>query len=129
MNEILLVDHHFSSLKMLGSILSEAGYRVSHATDDDHTVINTIKAKKPDLVLVDVRIPEEDGYQVYRLIKDDPVTSDIPIIFLTEDADKNIKSRCLRLGAADNINKPYFPEDVVESVEAQLDIKRARLMV
>jgi two-component system alkaline phosphatase synthesis response regulator PhoP len=99
--------------------LEQAGYEVLAAYNGE-TAVHTLRREKPDLVLLDLMLPDRDGYDITRLVRGDPTLAKIPIIMLTarvEDTDKIIG---LEIGADDYVTKPYNPREVVARVRARL---------
>ena len=99
---------------------------------DDHQVLMATTgaqalemclARQPDLVLLDVMMPDMDGYEVCRRLKEDPATRDIPVIFVTAHNDSAAEAQGLDLGAADFISKPIHPKIVRARVRTQLTVK------
>ncbi len=124
--EILVADDNASDLKFMQDILKKAGYRVRSATDGE-LALRSVQAKPPSLILLDIRMPDLDGYEVCRRLKDSEVTRDIPVIFssaLTETLD-TVKG--LELGAVDFISKPIDPEEVLARVHTHLSIRHMQL--
>jgi len=117
MKHIVFVEDESSLQKILGEALSKEGYNVTSALDGA-TGLNTIKALKPDLVLLDLILPKIDGFEVLKKIKSDPEIKKIPVVVLTnlegvEDIDK-----ALELGATTYLVKEnYSLEEVVEKIK------------
>ena len=91
---------------------------------DGKTAFNIANRFHPNLILLDIMMPGIDGYEVCRRLKDDPTTSDIPIIFLSALGDTEDKVKGLELGAVDYISKPFQPEEVLARVNTHLTIRR-----
>lgn len=121
---ILVVDDSPDSVALLSSLLSPL-YRVKIATSGDKALAIARNGDAPDLILLDVVMPGMDGYEVCRLLKLDPRTSDIPVIFLTGRADPVDEARGLGLGAADYITKPPSPSIVLARIDTHLRLKSA----
>jgi DNA-binding response OmpR family regulator len=116
---ILVVDDDKEVVRLMWAYLERAGYEVLAAFDGE-TAIHTLRREKPDLVLLDLMLPDRDGYDITRLVRADPTLAHIPIIMLTarvEDTDKIIG---LEIGADDYVIKPYNPRVVVARVRARL---------
>jgi two-component system alkaline phosphatase synthesis response regulator PhoP len=99
--------------------LEQAGYAVLVAYDGE-TAVHQLRREKPDLMLLDLMLPDRDGYDITRLVRSDPRLAHIPIIMLTarvEDTDKIVG---LELGADDYVTKPYNPREVLARVRARL---------
>jgi two-component system alkaline phosphatase synthesis response regulator PhoP len=116
---ILVVDDDKQVVRLMRAYLEQAGYEVLAAYDGE-TAVHALRREKPDLVLLDLMLPDRDGYDITRLVRGDPSLAKIPIIMLTarvEDTDKIIG---LELGADDYVTKPYNPREVVARVRARL---------
>lgn len=123
---LLIVDDVPENLAVLGELLRSAGYRVRAAISGRLALRYAGQEPRPDVILLDVMMPELDGYQVFTGLREDPTTREIPVIFLTALGDPQDEVRGLRLGAADYITKPIRPEVVLARVRAQIDAKRGR---
>ena len=122
---ILIVDDQPENLAILGNLL-EPHYRVIAATSGRRALQLAIASPQPDLILLDVTMPEVDGYAVLALLRQDPATRDIPVIFVTaRDADLD-EEHGFKLGAVDYITKPIRPAIMLARVVAQLENKQAR---
>ncbi|TCJ11877.1 two-component system response regulator [Parasulfuritortus cantonensis] len=122
---ILVVDDTPENLTVLGQLLKPS-YRVRVAPSGQRALQIAVTDPKPDLVLLDVMMPGMDGYEVIRQLRDDPVTQDIPVIFVTAMDSIDDEERGLKLGAVDYITKPIKPAIVLARVAAQLELKQAR---
>ncbi|MBU0926845.1 MAG: two-component system response regulator [Spirochaetes bacterium] len=122
---ILIVDDSPDSVALLSSLLSTV-YRVKIAISGEKALAIAGGADAPDLILLDVVMPGLDGYETCRLLKRDPATSDIPVIFLTGRSDAVDEEKGLRLGAVDYISKPPSPSIVLARIGAQIRLKEMR---
>jgi two-component system alkaline phosphatase synthesis response regulator PhoP len=119
MPRILVVDDDKQIVRLVQSYLERASYQVLTAYDGE-TALHTIRRERPDLVVLDLMLPNRDGWEVTRTIRGDPNLAGLPIIMLTarvEDTDKIVG---LELGADDYIAKPFNPHEVVARVRAVL---------
>ncbi|MDP2828905.1 MAG: two-component system response regulator [Sulfuricellaceae bacterium] len=123
---LLIVDDMPENLAVLGGLLRDAGYPVRAANSGTVALRYAMQAPRPALILLDVMMPDIDGYAVLERLRADPASRDIPVIFLTALADVDDERRGLELGAADYIAKPYHPPIVLARVRTQLELKRAR---
>jgi diguanylate cyclase (GGDEF)-like protein/PAS domain S-box-containing protein len=123
---ILIVDDMTENLMILGNILQDAGYTVKAATSGALALRFASKAPYPGLILLDIMMPEMDGYAVLRALRDNASLRDIPVIFLTALSDPDEIVKGLQAGAADYIAKPIQPEVVLARVANQLEAKLAR---
>ena len=116
---ILVVDDDKEVVRLMRAYLERAGYDVLAAYDGE-TAVHALRREKPDLVLLDLMLPDRDGYDITRLVRTDPTLAKTPIIMLSarvEDTDKIIG---LEIGADDYVTKPYNPREVVARVRARL---------
>lgn len=120
---ILLVDDSPANLRLLSQILGERGYGVRAATSGPRALAS-IELTPPDLILLDIRMPEMDGYQVCQQLKANPRTADIPILFISALDEIQDKMRAFSIGAVDYITKPFQLEEVMARVETHLALRR-----
>lgn len=125
---LLIVDDLADNLRVLSNTLSQQSYRVRCVKSGAMALVGA-KAIIPDLILLDIRMPEMDGYEVCRQLKADPQTADIPIIFLSALDETMDKARAFEVGGADYITKPFQVEEVLARVKNQLTIQRLRKQV
>jgi putative two-component system response regulator len=122
---ILIVDDTPDNIALLSALLKDR-YRVKIATNGVKALQIAQSEPYPDLVLLDVVMPEMDGYETCRHLKQHPGTADIPVIFLTSRVEPEDEEMGLSLGAADYIAKPISPPIVLARVATQLSLKNAR---
>ncbi|MEM9922315.1 MAG: PAS domain S-box protein [Cyanobacteria bacterium P01_D01_bin.50] len=120
--KILIVDDRPENLHFLSDILVRVGYKVQRAISGQ-LAINAALASPPDLILLDVVMPDMNGYDVCRYLKGNRITKDVPIIFLSVIDEVSEKVKAFNLGAFDYITKPLQAEEVLARVENQLTIK------
>ena len=118
---ILIVDDSPENVRLLSSLLGDRGYRINSATNGK-MALSKVEAECPDLILLDIMLPELDGYQVCRILKSQPETRHIPIIFLSGLDSELDKVEAFKVGGADYITKPFFMEEVIFRVQGQLAI-------
>ena len=123
---ILIVDDVPDNLAVLGELLRQANYLVKVANSGRAALRFAARSPRPDLILLDVMMPEMDGYQVLLALRDDPFTRDIPVVFLTALDAAHDEQRGLEMGSADYISKPIRPSVVLARVRTQLEAKQAR---
>ncbi|WP_026733887.1 PAS domain S-box protein [Fischerella sp. PCC 9605] len=121
--KILLVDDKPENLHFLSDILIRKGYKVQRAISG-RLAINAALASPPDLILLDILMPEMNGYEVCKQLKAHSKTQDIPIIFLSVVDEVSEKVKAFELGAFDYIIKPLQAEEVIARVENQLTIQK-----
>ncbi|MDZ4356000.1 MAG: response regulator [Variovorax sp.] len=120
-----MVDDNVDELKLLLEALRGTGYRITLAFDamEGYRRATTLQM---DLVLLDVRLGGTDGFAACRLLKADPATADIPVIFVTSSASVEERLTGLRAGAVDYIVKPFDPAEVMARVEIHLALAESR---
>jgi diguanylate cyclase (GGDEF)-like protein len=121
---ILVVDDTANTLELIAVMLGTE-HRVLTAGDADAGLRIALQ-EEPDLILLDIRMPGVDGYQLCRLLKGDPVTREIPVIFVTAMDEEREEAKGLELGAIDYITKPLSPPILKARVRNHLDLKRQR---
>jgi putative two-component system response regulator len=122
---ILMVDDNTANLQVLREILGGLGYKLLVAKNG-RSALSIARKAKPSLILLDIMMPEMDGYEVCRRLKESEETRRIPVIFLTALADTADETKGLQLGAVDYITKPLNPELVRARVHNQIELKRYR---
>ena len=110
--KILVVDDEPDALEVLGFKLREAGYTPVFATDGIKALA-AVKTERPDLIVLDLMLPEIDGLEVCKILRRDPATVAIPILMLTAKAAEMDRVLGLELGADDYVTKPYSPRELV----------------
>ena len=120
---VAVVDDDMTNLKMAGTILSRQNMRVT-ALKSGQSLLKYLETNLPDLILLDIRMPEMDGFETMRILKTRPVVSDIPVIFLTADDHQASETTGLSLGAMDFIKKPFVPEVLVLRVQHTIELVR-----
>ncbi len=119
---IIIVDDVPESLKALTAIISKRGYQVRPALSGK-LALNSARKKPPDLILLDIRMPDMDGYEVCRRLKEDEDTRDIPIIFISALEEIQDKLKAFHVGGQDYITKPFQSEEVLARVENHLALR------
>ncbi|ACM20516.1 response receiver CheY associated with MCPs of class 40H [Geotalea daltonii FRC-32] len=114
--KILIVEDEESLLKLESILLSSKGYSVVGVMDGK-AALEEVKANRPDLVVLDVMLPEMDGFEVCRHIKENPETSSIPVVMLTAKKSNNDVERGKQAGAEAYITKPFKSAKVIEVIE------------
>ena len=119
MERILVVDDDRDIVRLVSSYLEKAGYEVVKAYDGE-TALHVLRREQPKLVILDLMLPDRDGWDVARLVRSDPALAATPIIMLTARVEDNDKIIGLEIGADDYITKPFNPREVVARVRALL---------
>jgi DNA-binding response OmpR family regulator/EAL domain-containing protein (putative c-di-GMP-specific phosphodiesterase class I) len=122
--EILIVEDTPESLRLLAAVLTEAGYIVREAPNGE-LALWTASRRPPSLVLLDIRMPGMNGFDVCRCLKDDPATAHIPVIFLSALSDREDKAEGFAVGAVDYITKPFSESEVLARVRTHLRLAAA----
>jgi diguanylate cyclase (GGDEF)-like protein len=121
---LLIVDDDPNNVRLLASIFDQ-DYDILFALNGLEAIDISLR-ERPDLIILDVMMPDLDGYTVCKTIKNHPHTKDIPIVFLTAHCDAEEEIRGLEMGAADFISKPFYPKIVKIRVSNQIELKYAR---
>ncbi|MEH2004639.1 hybrid sensor histidine kinase/response regulator [Nostoc sp.] len=118
---ILLVDDNPNNLKLLSEAIQRCGWKALMATDGESAIEQTEYAR-PDLILLDVMMAGIDGFETCRRLKTNPITQNIPVIFMTALSDSTDKVAGLEIGAVDYITKPFQKEEVIARLKLHLKI-------
>ncbi|MBF0178586.1 MAG: PleD family two-component system response regulator [Magnetococcales bacterium] len=121
---LLIVDDAPTNLRFMGSILREE-HEILVATNG-LDALKVAETEKPDLILLDIMMPVMDGYETCRRLKNNPVTRDIPVIFVTARDQEEDEERGLELGAIDYVSKPCSPSIIRIRIRNHLELKRHR---
>ena len=122
---IFLVDDSSDIIALMGRLLKDA-YKIKNATDGEKALKIAFSEDPPDLILLDVVMPGMDGYEVCRLLKEDPKTARIPVIFLTAKSDVEDEKRGFELGAVDYIAKPISAPILLARIKNHILLKDSR---
>ncbi|MBT9548794.1 MAG: hybrid sensor histidine kinase/response regulator [Candidatus Sericytochromatia bacterium] len=122
---ILIVDDNPNNLRLLITLLSEQGYETRPANNGARA-LNTVQKQKPDLILLDINMPEMDGYEVCRQLKAMPETADIPVLFISANDELHDKVKGFDVGGVDYISKPFEPQELFARVRTHLQLKQAQ---
>jgi putative two-component system response regulator len=120
---ILAVDDTPASLRLLTDLLKAEGYEVRSAINGE-LALHAAASSPPDLVLLDIRMPELDGYEVCRRLKAQPETREVPVIFVSAAAETSEKVMGFEVGGVDYITKPYERNELLARVRTHLELKR-----
>ena len=124
--KILIVDDCLDNIKLLSMLLTTEGYEVEKS-DNGPLAIELARASPPDLILLDICMPEMNGFEVCRILKRDRLTQNIPIIFLTALREIEDKAQAFSFGGDDYITKPFHIKEVLIRIENQLRKYRLQL--
>jgi len=123
---ILVVDDTPANLKLIASMLGQQGYRVRPATSGK-VALRACEKEAPDLILLDINMPEMDGFEVCEKLKAQPDLRDIPVIFLSALTETEDKVKAFAVGGVDYVTKPFQFEEIQARVEVQLTLRRLSL--
>ncbi|HNY13537.1 MAG TPA: response regulator, partial [Candidatus Wallbacteria bacterium] len=126
MNErkgILVVDDTLAALKLLTDTLIDEGFIVRPASSGEQALLSVL-AEQPELILLDVRMPDMDGFEICRRLKEQPDTCDIPILFLSAATEMEERIKGFALGAVDYIVKPFQRDEMMARVRTHLQLSR-----
>ncbi|GAB6060564.1 response regulator [Desulfonatronum parangueonense] len=122
---ILIVDDERTNIHVLNSILQEH-YEISVALNGEQALKRAFAEKKPEIILLDIQMPEMDGYEVCRRLQEHPDTRDIAVIFITAKSEEKDEEYGLATGAVDYITKPFRSVVVLARIRVHLELKRKR---
>ena len=123
--KILVVDDTPATLRLLTDILKAEGYEVRSAISGE-LALHAAKTSPPELILLDIRMPEMDGYEVCRRLKTQPETCEVPVIFVSAASETEEKVRGFEMGAVDYVTKPYQRDELLARVRTHLELNRLR---
>jgi len=118
---ILIVDDNSRNLQLTAGILRDEGYLVSLATGGK-SALSILENISPDLILLDVMMPEMDGFEVCRLIKNNKSLADIPVIFLTAKDQPDDLAEGFRIGGVDYVTKPFMREELISRIKTHVEL-------
>ncbi len=122
---ILVVDDSPSNLGVASGFLKELGYKIATA-NNGKTALSRVERIKPSLILLDVNMPEMNGFEVCQILHDKPEYADVPIIFLTALTDQDAKEKAFSSGAVDYISKPFQKKELIARVQNHLGISQSK---
>jgi two-component system, cell cycle sensor histidine kinase and response regulator CckA len=123
---ILAVEDEPESLRLVVDILTGAGYEVRPA-DSTELALASLESQRPDLLLVDIRVPDLGGFELCRRLKASEKTCEIPVIFLSASNAANDRIEAFRLGAVDFVSKPFHKDELLARVRTHLELSGLRL--
>ena len=126
--DILIVDDVAENIQVAMNILKSENYNFAFAKSGKDALI-LLQEGEFDLVLLDIMMPELDGIETFKVMKEDPKIADIPVIFLTAKTDIDTIEEAFHLGAVDYITKPFHPAELLARVRTHLDLYRARKLL
>ncbi|WP_446009031.1 response regulator [Candidatus Electrothrix sp.] len=123
--DILVVDDSPENLKLLVKILNENNFQARGSNSGPYA-LKSIKKKRPDLILLDIKMPEMDGYEICSRLKEDESLVDIPVVFLSGLKDSTSKIKGFEVGGVDYITKPFQPQEILARVRTHLSMSRMK---
>ena len=123
---ILVVDDTPDNIRLLSTILTEQGYEVRKALNGKMALM-AVNNSLPDLILLDINMPDLDGYQVCKQLKQNPHTQDIPVIFISALDEVTDKIKAFQLGAVDYVTKPFEQGEIISRIHNQLRLRSLQI--
>jgi len=123
-NKIMIIDDNETNVKILDLVLTKNGFKTDTIVNPKFA-FDVIKESKPFMILLDINMPEINGFQLCKMLKKDKDTKDIPIIFVSALTDAKYIAGGLAMGAVDYITKPFKPEEVLARVSVQMQLALA----
>jgi len=123
--DILVVDDAPENLRLLKDLLTSQGYKVRPASSGEDA-LEAVDQRKPDLILLDIKMPGMDGFELCRQLKQDTRIVDVPILFISASLDIKDQVRCFQEGGLDFISKPIRQEEVLARVETHLELYKVK---
>ena len=122
---VLIVDDQEENIRIVGTVLSLFDYDIVAATSGEQA-LKRLAARLPDIILLDVMMPDMDGLEVCRRLKGNPEWAEIPVVFLSAADDKNLIVQALEAGGVDYVTKPFNRAELLSRVRTHLSLKEAR---
>ena len=118
---ILIIDDTPANISLMSGLLQDQ-YKIKAATTGKKGLEIAALKPQPDLILLDIMMPEMDGYEVCKVLKTNPQTVEIPVIFLTAKAESQDEEKGLKMGAVDYITKPVSPPIALTRIATHIDL-------
>ncbi|MES2683449.1 MAG: hybrid sensor histidine kinase/response regulator [Pseudomonadota bacterium] len=122
---VLVVDDQPTNIQAVGALLFQAGHDVMPALSGEQALARC-EQRTPDIVLLDMRMPGMDGFEVCEKLKENPRTRDVPVIFLTAAHEREVLVKAFASGAVDYVTKPFVSEELLARVKTHLELKSTR---
>lgn len=122
---ILVIDDQELNIRVVGTVLTMMGFEIVAAISAEQA-LKRLAARTPDLILLDILMPDMNGLELCRLLKAEPRWADIPVIFLSAADDKNLIVEALECGGVDYVTKPFNKAELLSRVRTHLALKKAR---
>ncbi|MGP0565783.1 MULTISPECIES: hybrid sensor histidine kinase/response regulator [unclassified Nitrospina] len=123
-SKILIVDDELTNVQLLEKVLQHEGYANFQSITDPRKAIPKYQSFQPDLVLLDLNMPDIDGFEIMEQLKEIEKESYLPVLVLTAQADLNTRLRALRMGARDYVNKPFDISEICSRIRNILEVRR-----
>jgi signal transduction histidine kinase len=123
---VLVVDDTPANLQLLVSMLKEHGIK-ARPVPSGELALRAVRANPPDLILLDITMPEMDGYEVLARLRQDPLSQDIPVLFISALSETTDKLKAFQAGGVDYVTKPFQFEEVMARVRTHLELRRQKL--
>jgi putative two-component system response regulator len=124
--DLLIVDDNPNNLRLLAAMLSDKGYKV-RSVINGQMALTAVKTSPPDLILLDINMPDMNGYQVCEKLKADEISREIPVIFISALDELQDKVKAFRSGGLDYITKPFQIDEVMARVNTHLMLRKTQL--
>lgn len=128
METVLIIDDNNKNLQVLGSILNDANYKIAMAKDGK-SGLKLAKKIIPDAILLDIMMPDMDGYEVCEQLKADEQVKEIPVLFITAKAETEDIVRGFEKGGVDYITKPFNKEELLIRLKTHIELKKAKELI
>ncbi len=122
-NRVLIVDDNIKNVQVIGSIIRKMGLSINIAQSGKQA-LDILESVTPVLILCDIKMPEMSGFEFFKIIKQNLLTKDIPLIFLTASNDEEDETKGLEMGAADFIRKPINPPVLIARAQTQITLQQ-----
>jgi CheY-like chemotaxis protein len=122
---VLMVDDNPENLRLLGGVLEQQNYSIAFAVNGKEA-LDFVRTEKPDLILLDIMMPGDDGYTVCKKLKSRQDTRQIPVIFLTARTESIDIVKGFEFGGVDYVTKPFHSAELLARMKTHIDLKRAR---
>ena len=123
MDKVLVIDDELDVLLLCRVNLSHAGLQVQEAKSGEAGLDSALE-DTPDAVVLDLMMPEMDGFEVLKRLRDNERTSHVPVVILSARTGEAVRARCVALGANDYLTKPFFPEELIECLDDLISAAR-----
>ena len=120
---ILVIEDDYKSLKLFKDLLESAGYRVLVA-EEGHEALRILETERPDLILMDIILPDINGFDLLKLVKEKPENKNIPVVAVTCLAMYDDRMQCLEAGFMEHIAKPISTTDFLKKIEGLLKYRK-----